>query len=275
MAKDKENELKRLEDYSREELESMLRGIRAKMLANKSLSPEEKLLWTEYAEKVNMLEEQEKIESETEARELEEKKQEELLSKFDSLPAEEKLEANVEGTYLNKGAGKFSEIKSKFWMDRVTTKAKKKGGAIIEKGYLDSSIEIIWVANAKTFIEFMRVDENNNKVRSIARVTKTKHRLKGTSVPIHIAIEGISENVNLLEGVNTSLSAQHINQMNQLCYQAGFFDALDAKDLQKKFDLGGASIILLLIILAAMLYLAWQQYQLFELVSALSIPAVA
>jgi len=40
--------IKKLEDYTPEELENLLRGIRAKQLANKSLTPEEKLLWTEY-----------------------------------------------------------------------------------------------------------------------------------------------------------------------------------------------------------------------------------
>jgi len=208
--------------------------------------------------------------------ESEEAKQEEQLQEFDELPEEEKLSAEVEGTYLKESPNVLYEFLAKRKMEKVSSKAKKKGGAIIEKAYLDSSIELIWVKHPKTYVEFVRVDENNEKVRSIARVTKTKHRLKGSSVPVHIAIEGVSENVNLLEGVNTSLSAQHINQMNMLWYQSGFFDALDAKEQQKKkLDLASAGLILTLIMLAVLIYLAWQQYQLFDLVSNLAPQAVA
>ena len=268
--------IKKLEDYTPEELENLLRGIRAKQLANKSLTPEEKLLWTEYQERVNTIEEQEKLEELKAKQESEEAKQEEQLQEFDELPEEEKLSAEVEGTYLKESPNVLYEFLAKRKMEKVSSKAKKKGGAIIEKAYLDSSIELIWVKHPKTYVEFVRVDENNEKVRSIARVTKTKHRLKGSSVPVHIAIEGVSENVNLLEGVNTSLSAQHINQMNMLWYQSGFFDALDAKEQQKKkLDLASAGLILTLIMLAVLIYLAWQQYQLFDLVSNLAPQAVA
>jgi len=268
--------IKKLEDYTPEELENLLRGIRAKQLANKSLTPEEKLLWTEYQERVNTIEEQEKLEELKAKQESEEAKQEEQLQEFDELPEEEKLSAEVEGTYLKESPNVLYEFLAKRKMEKVSSKAKKKGGAIIEKAYLDSSIELIWVKQPKTYVEFVRVDENNEKVRSIARVTKTKHRLKGSSVPVHIAIEGVSENVNLLEGVNTSLSAQHINQMNMLWYQSGFFDALDAKEQQKKkLDLASAGLILTLIMLAVLIYLAWQQYQLFDLVSNLAPQAVA
>jgi hypothetical protein len=270
------DKLKRIEDYAPKELEQMLREIRSKQLANKGLSPEEKLLWVEYQERVNLIEEQEKIEQEEALSNEEKAKQEDLLKKFDALPEEDKLAASVEGTYLSKSPGKINEFRAKWVMDRVTNKAKKKGGAIIEKGYLDSSIEFIWVKKPKIYVEFFSFDEKGVKVRSIARVTKTKHRLRGTSIPVHIAIEGVSENVNLLEGVNTSLSAQHINQMNMLNYQAGFFDALDAKEQQKKkFDVASIGFILTLIMLAVLLYLAYQQYNLYELVMKMAPQAVA
>jgi len=269
MVYEPKKDFKKIEDYSKEELDHELRKIQAKQLSNKALTPEENLLLAEYQMKLQSEEEAFRLEEERKQRIEDVKKQKELLKEFDEMSPERKVDADIEGEYLKKGPNAINRFKAKRAMKKVGKKAKTKGGAIIQKVYLDSSIELLWVKTAKEWVEFIRVDDQGNKVRSIARVTKTKHRLKGSSVPVHIAIEGVSENANLLEGINTSLSAQHINQMNQLCYQAGFFDALDAKDQQKKkLDLASASLILMFIIIIVMGYLAWQQMQLFDLVTA-------
>lgn len=264
-----EKQFKKLEEYSDEEREQRRREIEAKQISNKSLTPEENLFFKEYTEALQYQKELYEVQQEKVRQEEYNKQQDKLLKEFDALPKDQKVDADIQGEYLSKGPNFFSTFKAKRTMEKVAKKAKKKGGAIIQKVYLDSSIELIWINKVKQWIEFVRIDDQGNKVRSIARVTKTKHRLKGSSVPVHIAIEGVSENANLLEGVNTSLSAQHINQMNQLCYQAGFFDALDAKDQQKKkMDFASASLILMFILIIVMGYIAWQQMQLFDLVTA-------
>lgn len=268
--------MKKLSEYTDNERENALREIRAKILSNKALVPEENLLWTEYNEYLQFQEQKQQEEAQRILAEQEANKQEELLQEYETAPEEEKLGAQEEGIYLKHGTSPVTNFITKTKMNKLLKKVKKKGGTVIQKVYLDSSVEFIWTNKPKTFVEFVRIDENGAKVRNISRVTKTKHRVKGTSVPLHIAIEGVSENADLIQGINTSLSAQHINQTISLAYQTGFLDALDAKEQKpKKFDIEKGIILIVLIILVVMLYLAWQQYQLFELVSSLAPQVVA
>ena len=262
--KEREMKIKGIRDYSQEELEQKLKEIKAKILSNKTLTPEEKLVKYEYEEIMTQQEAQRQALIQEEVKRQVEVEQIKMRKEFEAADTEEKLGAEVKGTYLKKGSGALNEFFAKRTMNKVSEKAKKKGGTIIEKVYADSSIELIWSKKPIKFVEFSTINERGEQIKTISRVSKTKHRLKGSPVPVQVVLEGVSENINLHEGADMSLSAQHINQMNMLFYEAGYLDALDAKEQKKMgFDLNKLMPILILISIGISIVVAWQLSQLY------------
>ena len=267
---------KTLKDYPPQELEQKLREIQVKIDGGKELSFDEQVFVKEYEDAINVLQRANLEQEQENKRQEEVANQEKLNKEYASAPEEEKLPGSTEGEYIYRGHGKLNEFFANRKIKKMYKKVKKKGGSVLIKFYKDTSAELVWLKRPVTFVEFLSKDETGDIIRSVSRITKNKHRLKGSSVPVHLAIEGSSENVSLLEGVNTSLSAKYINGLLQSSFEAGrAFEADLEQNKKKKFDIASIGFILTLIMLAVLLYLAYQQYNLYELVMKMAPQAVA
>ena len=254
-----------IEDPPELTIEKKLEFIATKIKSGIDPSDEEKLIWNGYIAQVQAEEEKQKAILEIEEKEKQEKKRledeqkkKELKEEFDNAEPHEKLLIKDKIVKADPSGGKI-----KMWLFKnKVKKGYKKGGTLILKAEKDTGIEFIYTDKPVKFVEFREKNERGEEIVNIARVVKTKHHLKKTSVPIHIAVEGVSENVSLLEGVKTDLSAEAVNKGFKMSYIGGYLkrDAeLSQTDI--KNNLEKLMPILVLAILGGMCIIGWIMYQ--------------
>ena len=166
----------------------------------------------------------------------------------------------------------FSQWWNKKKVENLAKKAKQKGLMVLIKCYRDTGVELITTKKPVKFVEFKEKNEKDEEVRYICRVVKTKHRLKGTSIPVHFVGEGINENLNLFEGAEVELSAEYVNKMNSLYYYSGLLTGLAMRDEGARGSLEKFMPILVLIIIFGMLALGYLTYQTYDIVVKLPHP---
>ena len=191
-----------------------------------------------------------------------------------NTPKEEILESNVKGVKFYSGPSKIQQWISRFFIEQTIAKGKKKGGTYIFKGYRDTGIELVWSPKPVRFVKFTIFNEKNEPLEYVTRVVKTKHRLKGTSIPVHVALEGVNENVDLFEGAEVELSAEYVNKALTLQWNAGLLTGLAMRDEEVKDIFKKIQPFLLIIILLLVCVMAYMMYSMFQKIDALDIGAI-
>jgi len=191
--------------------------------------------------------------------------QSEIQEEASKAPVEDVLDSSVKGAKFYAGPSRLQQWISKYFIESVVAKGKKKGGTFILKGFRDTGIELVWSPKPVRFVKFTIFNEKNEPLEYVTRVVKTKHRWRGTSIPVHVALEGVNENVDLFEGAEVELSAEYVNKALTLQWNAGLLTGLamrdeEAKDLFKKIQpLILIAVLLLVCVMAYMMYSMWSK----------------
>lgn len=238
--------------------------IQQKIELGKELTPEEIYIYNnhlqEQQEQMNN-EEKEQLQAEIQK---EKEKQEQAQQDFEQAPQQKKLTGKEKGVRIK---GKGGRIKRFLWK-RKLKKGVKKGGSLILKGYKDSSLELVFSKKPVRFVEFKGKTEQGEDTNYITRITKTKHRLGGTSVPIHVCLEGIAENMNLYAGAETNLSADYVNKWGSGLFHSGILKGMAMKEqagLGKSLE--NVVPLLLFINIAGMIIVAYLMFEMWGIVA--------
>ncbi len=242
--------------------------IQQKLDRGYELTPEEIYLYN------NTLEEEKQASIEEQNKQIKEEllkrkaEQQELKKEFSKAKDSQKLTGREKGVRIQ---GKGGRIKQWFWRRKIK-KAVKKGGSLIIKGYKDSSLELVFSKKPVRYVEFKGKTEQGEETNYITRITKTKHRLNGSSVPLHICLEGIAENMNLYEGAETNLSADYVNKWGSGLFHSGILKGMAMKDQAGlKGTMENAIPILLFINIAAMIIVIYLMFELWGIVSDMAV----
>jgi len=246
------------------EYDLKLISIYNKIRAGKELSPEEQYFWTQEEQ----IQEEERIQQQNQEVQAElaeqQAKQDQARQDFEQAPKEQKMSSKEKGVRIK---GKGGKVKRWLW-NRKAKKAVKKGGSLILKAYKDSSLELVFSKKPVRFVEFKGKTEQGEETNYITRITKTKHRLSGTSVPIHVCLEGIAENMNLYEGAETNLSADYVNKWGSGLFHSGILKGMAMKD---QAGIGGslqnAVPLLLFINIGVMIIVVYLMFELWGIVA--------
>ena len=196
------------------------------------------------------------------------KEQEDLQHQFSKAKDNEKLTGKEKGVRIQ---GKGGKIKQWLWRRKIR-KAVKKGGSLILKGYKDSSLELVFSKKPVRFVEFRGKTEQGEDTNYITRITKTKHRLNGTSVPLHVCLEGIAENMNLYEGAETNLSADYVNKWGSGLFHSGILKGMAMKEQAGVGNtLQNVMPLLLFINIAAMIIVIYLMFELWGIVADMAV----
>jgi len=261
-----EQEAKQIDEYFKE-----VDRLAEKQNNEEKLLPSEKIFWDNHIIKVEQAKAQRQKELDTQRRENAYKEYLQLKKEFEEAPETEKLTIGAAEEGKIKASQKNYKI-ANFLTKRVIKQAKQKGGSIILKCFGDSSIQFIWSKVPIKFIEFVEMNENNEEIKNICRVVKTKHRLKGTSIPIHLCAEGIFENINLFEGAEVDLSAEYVNKSVVNAYQGGLHRGLGMKQQMGMMGkIGDYMPIMMIILIGLVIIMIYMMSQLWEAVGALGI----
>ena len=247
--------------------------IALKLQKEEKLVPSEISFWNDYQARLEAAKARREAEVEAERKKRVVEEYKKLQKEFEEANEEDKLTIDKEEDGKVSTKPKNYLIQN-FLTKRVLKQAKKNGGSIILKAFGDSGIEFIWSKKPVKFIEFIDKNEQGEEIKNICRIVKTKHRLKGTSIPIHICAEGVFENINLFEGAETDLSAEYVNKAVVNAYQGGLHRGLGMKN---QMGLGGKLAdympFMMLVMIGCVLVLIWMMSQLWEKVGA--IPGVS
>jgi len=216
-------------------------------------------------------EQEEQKAKELQAQKEQEKK--EVLEEYEKIKKEEPenvLKADTKGDVV--GPGKIKEFFAGRRINKIKEKAYKKGKHIIIKAYAGRGFEIISSKPVK-YVEFKTKNEKGEEIVNITRIAQPKGHLQGTSIPVHLCIEGVANSVDLFQNFETNMSAEYINKLLQGEFETGLTTGLAIRsDKANKFDVAKITPILFIILIAAMGFIAYNQMQLFEIVS--KIPGV-
>jgi hypothetical protein len=235
-------------------------------LINKKVKEKQELSFeeTKFVENVNEQIKQSELEEEIKQRELD---QDIILKEYAEAAPSEKLTAEqVAKNSVRVGGGGFLQ---KIFVNLALRNAAKKGGSLLLKVYRDSAIEIIWSKTPVRFVEFVEPGEiSGETIKHISRVTKTKHRLKGSSIPIHIICEGVFENLNLYGDTETNLSSEYLNRMSISYFQAGLSKGLGLRTSNDNF-LASLQPLMPIILIVGLLVIGWISMQMYGEMTAL------
>jgi hypothetical protein len=195
--------------------------------------------------------------------------QEKIRQEYEAADPSEKLTAEqVAKNSVKINQGSLMGKLNLFLFNRKIKKAAEKGGTLILKAYKDSSIEMVYSKNPVRFIEFFEMSEvGDEQIKHVTKITKTKHRLKGTSIPLHIIAEGVFENLNLFENTEVNLSSEYLNRLTISTFQAGVAKGMGLKT-ESNF-LEGLLHWAPLIVLVGVVIICWFSYQQYDTMQAL------
>jgi hypothetical protein len=235
--------------------------------AFQKLSPEEQVVVYKYKEYVQQQEEARKLERERIAAEERAKIEKEFEETKKESP-EEILDANVKGK--NAGPSGLQTFLAKLKVSRTKKRALKKGGQIIIKAYIGRGYEIIYSKTPVRFVEFKSKNEAGEEVRNVTRITRNKGHLKGSSIPVHLCVEGIANSFDPFEGIETNMSAEYFNKLLQGEFQSGLATGLAIRpNKHAGFDMAKITPILFLAVIAGLGIMAYYLMQIYEIVSKL------
>jgi len=230
-----------------------------------SLPVEEKL----FVYQVKELEKQKAIDKQVELERIAQEEKQKVLEEFSKASQDEKINADVKGKHY--GPGGLQEFLAKQKLERTKKKAMKKGGEIIIKGHMGKGYELIWSSKPIKYVEFLSKNEQGEEVRNITRITKTKGHLRGSSIPVHLCLEGVANSIDPFEGIETNMSAEYFNKLLQGEFQSGLATGLAIKPNKSSgLDMAKLTPILLIGVIGALGVIAYYQMQLFEMVSKLA-----
>lgn len=225
----------------------------------------------------SVIEEAKQFALEQEKQELKEayvKQQQEIKQEASEAPEDAFLPQDAPSISLNKGPSAVQEWVSNFLANRNISSGKKKGGTFILKGYRDTGIELVWSKKPVRFVKFTIQNEKGESLEYLTRVVKTKHRWKGTSIPVHVALEGVNENVDLFEGAEVELSAEYVNKALTLQWNAGLLTGLAMRDEEAKDLFTKIQPIMLLIIFLIVCIMAYMMYMMYGKIDSLDVNAI-
>jgi hypothetical protein len=238
--------------------------IQQKIDKGYELTPEEIYLYN------NTLEEKKQASIEEQNKQIKEEllkrkaEQQELKKEFAKASDNQKLTGKERGIRIQ---GKGGKLKQFLWKRKIK-KAVKKGGSLILKSYKDSSLELVFSKKPVRYVEFRGKTEQGEETNYITRITKTKHRLQGSSVPLHVCLEGIAENMNLYEGAETNLSADYVNKWGSGLFHSGILKGMAMKEQAGlKGTMENAIPILLFINIAVMIIVIYLMFEMWGIVA--------
>jgi len=238
--------------------------------AIEELSDEEKIVIYKYKELIQA-EETEKARLVEEKKQSAETKKKEVEKEYKEVKAKKPelvLDANIKGKQYSAGALKNMMASRK--LDKIKKKAFRKGGEIIIKGHIGKGYELIWSKTPKRYVEFLSKNEQGEEVRNITRITKTKGHLRGSSIPVHLCLEGVANSIDPFEGIETNMSAEYFNKLLQGEFQSGLATGLAIRpEKASRFDMAKVTPILFLALLGGMIILGYYVTQIYEVVSKL------
>lgn len=255
---------KTLDEIREEKLKELIK----KRLSAEKLSDEENKILQDYENAINSAKmeafREEKIKEYYAA-------QSEIAKEASEVNPDEVLSNEVKGIKLNAGNNPINEWITNFKVGRVIAKGKKKGGTFILKGFRDTGLELVWSKKPVRFVKFKIQNEKGELLEYVTRVVKTKHRWKGTSIPVHVALEGVNENIDLFEGAEVELSAEYVNKALTLQWNAGLLTGLAMRDEEAKDFMKAFAPLLLIIILLITCIMAYMMYSMYQKIDALDI----
>ncbi|MEO5350121.1 MAG: hypothetical protein H7836_10800 [Magnetococcus sp. YQC-3] len=248
--------------------EDQVRLIETKLLSGKSfqqLPLEEQVIWLQYEKLVGEQQAKEKAEQAL----FEQQRKAGLIEEFDSAPETEKLRAGVQGKPVSPDGLKQFLAKTK--VGRVNKKARRKGGEIIIKGNIGKGYEIVWSKNPVRFVEFFSKNEQGELVRNVTRITKTKGHLKGSSIPVHLCLEGVANSIDPFEGIETNMSAEYYNKLLMGQWQSGYAAGVAIKQEGQGMDKFAKFMpILMLVVVGCLIILIYMMSQIWEKIGMLT-----
>ncbi len=200
--------------------------------------------------------------------------QQKIQEELAKAKPEEFLPEDSPSINFNKGPSKVNEWVTKFLVSGKISKGKKKGGTFILKGYRDTGVELVWSKNPVRFVKFVLHNEKGEPFEYVTRVVKTKHRWKGTSIPLHIALEGVNENVDLFEGAEVELSAEYVNKALTLQWNAGLLTGLAMRDEEAGDFFKKVQPLIMILVLVLVCVMAYMMYSMYQKIDTLDIGAI-
>ena len=245
-----------------------VREVFTKKAKGIKLSEEEVKIYDSIIDQAKQQQQQAYIERQKESYKAE---QEQIKKESSKASEEDFLSVKAPSISLNKGPSAVQQWIAKYFATSTISKGKKKGGTFILKGYRDTGIELVWSAKPVRYVKFTIMNEKNEALEYVTRVVKTKHRWRGTSIPVHIALEGVNENVDLFEGAEVELSAEYVNKALTLQWNAGLLTGLAMRDEEAKDFFKAMGPLLMIITLLLTCIMAYMMYTMYQKMDAISL----
>jgi len=269
---DNENEIEKTQKRTLDQIyNDELNLIKNKLNKKEKLTDEQALFLAMHKERVLKRKEEEQKLIQQLTKQTKEKEKKELIKEYDSAPEEEKITAKQTGKAI--GPSGLSKFLASTKIKKVNKKARTKGGEIIIKGHIGKGYEILWSRKPVRYVEFISKNEQGEEVRNITRIVKTKGHLKGSSIPVHLCLEGIADSFDPFEGLETNLSAEYFNKLLMGQFQSGLAVGLAIKPKKADRSLERFMPIILIAVVGCMIILIYFMSQIWEIVSKLPVPA--
>lgn len=132
-------------------------------------------------------------------------------------------------------------------------------GSLYILSHPDNTIEFKRSGKPRQTIEFPTVDKAGNKKKYSVQISRVKHALKGTSMPIHFVPFNNPENVNINDREESAFSVQQWNEYAITGYQTGW-NARNAMLNKNPLNIENIQLILMVAIILVLVLNAWFTY---------------
>jgi hypothetical protein len=150
--------------------------------------------------------------------------------------------------------------------------AKKKGGKVLIQVLRNKKVSFKWTIEDITFVEFLSKDEKGNDLLEITRFSEYQYSFEGTPVPVLFAIQGYAEGFDFYKDFRKDLTAELLSRISTRSFITGYMKGAEIRiQKEKKSTLESLQPLLPIILIGAIIILAWMMYSMYDEMQALRI----